>query len=158
MSGPMHANALPGAHESVVAMLAAAAAEAPHAEALVFGERRLDYAGYLACVSGFARELEALGARGERVATLIGNSIDACIAMFGALAAGAQLVPLNTLLTTHELEPILLDAAPRVLVVDAALRSHVDAAARAAGIAHIIEVGAGGRHLDTWPEGDAALP
>ena len=145
-----------GCHSSVVAMLAAAAADAPQAEALVFGDRRLDYAHYLACVAGFARELELLGARGERVATLIGNSIEACVAMFGTLAAGAQLVPLNTLLTAHELQPILLDAAPRVLVVDAALGAQADDAARAAGIAHIVRVGAGARLLDTWHAAGAA--
>jgi long-chain acyl-CoA synthetase len=158
VSASLPARTLPGAHESVVAILAAAAAEAPQAEALVFGECRLDYAGYLACVAGFAHELESLGARGERVATLIGNSIDACIAMFGALAAGAQLVPLNPLLTAHELAPILLDAAPRVLIVDAALRGLVDAAAAGAGIVHIVEVGPGGRSLDTWRNADTALP
>ena len=148
-----------GCHSSVVAMLAAAAADAPQAEALVFGDRRLDYAHYLACVAGFARELELLGARGERVATLIGNSIEACVAMFGTLAAGAQLVPLNTLLTAHELQPILLDAAPRVLIVDAALGAQADAAARAAGIAHILRIGAGARLLDTWDAaGGATLP
>jgi long-chain acyl-CoA synthetase len=146
-----------GRHPSVVAMLAAAAAEAPQAEALVFGARRLDYAGYLASVAGFARELEALGARGERVATLIGNSIESCVAMFGALAAGAQLVPLNTLLTAHELQPILADAAPRVLVVDAAFAALAADAARAADIAHVIQVSAGARLLDTWRNG-AALP
>ncbi len=153
------ADAQIGRHASVVAMLAAAAVDAPQAEALVFGERRLDYAHYLGCVAGFARELEVLGARGERVATLIGNSIEACVAMFGALAAGAQLVPLNTLLTAHELQPILLDAAPRVLIVDAALGAQADAAARAAGIAHIIRVGAGARLLDAWrAEDGAGLP
>lgn len=157
MNGPGQANAA-RPHESVVAMLAAAAAEAPHAEALVFGDRRLDYAGYLGCVAGFASELESLGARGERVATLIGNSIDACLAMFAALAAGAQLVPLNPLLTAHELAPILHDAAPRVLVIDAALRERVDAVARGAAIAHIIEVGDGGRHLDTLRDGEIGLP
>lgn len=155
---PSQRAVLPGAHASVVAMLGAAAAEAPQAEALVFGERRLTYAGYLACVAGFAHELDSLGARSQRVATLIGNSTDACIAMFGALASGAQLVPLNPLLTTHELAPILIDAAPRVLVVDAALREQVDAAARDAGIVHIIEVGQGGRPLDRGRDGDAPLP
>ncbi|MBE2244328.1 MAG: AMP-binding protein [Burkholderiaceae bacterium] len=148
-----------GRHPSVVAMLAAAAADAPSGEALVFGARRLDYATYLACVAGFARELEALGVRGERVATLIGNSIEACVAMFGALAAGAQLVPLNTLLTAHELRPILADAAPSVLVVDAALAPLAEDAAREAGIGHVIRVGAGARLLDTWDGVDgAALP
>ena len=85
---------------------------APQTEALVFGERRLDYAGYLACVAGFARELQSLGAQGERVATLMGNSIEACIAALGELAAGAQQVPLNPLYTAYELAAIFDDAAP----------------------------------------------
>ena len=73
--------ALPRRHPSVVAMLAAAAAEAPDVEALVDGERRIDYADMLASVAAFAHELQALGARGERVATLVGNSIEACVAV-----------------------------------------------------------------------------
>jgi long-chain acyl-CoA synthetase len=145
-------------HDSVVAMLAAAAAEAPTGEALVFGERRLDYATYLACVAGFARELESLGARGARVATLLGNSIEACVAAFAALAAGAQHVPLNPLYTERELGPILGDAAPAVLVVDEAAAAMATTLARQAGIEHVIVVGERTRRLDGWAAGSAALP
>ena len=88
---------LPRAESTIVQMLAAAARDAPRVEALVFGERRLDYAGYLASVAAFARELQSLGAAGGRVATLLANSIEACIAALGTLAAGAQQVPLNPL-------------------------------------------------------------
>ena len=112
---------LPGTvrvHDSVVAMLAAAAVEAPDSEALVSGERRLDYATYLACAAGFARELEGLGARGSRVATLLGNSIEACIAALAPLAAGAQHVPLNPRYTERDLAPIHVVAAPAVPVGD----------------------------------------
>src|SRR6185369_12512366 len=55
---------LPHVQPTVVQMLAAAAAAAPKTEALVFGERRLDYAGYLACVAAFACELQSMGAKG----------------------------------------------------------------------------------------------
>ena len=123
-------------------MLAAAARAAPAAEALVFGERRLTYAQYASCVAGFARELEALGARGERVATLLGNSIEACVAAYAILAAGAQHVPLNPLYSPRELDLMLRDAAPRVLVADAALSPVVDLP--------VIAVGPGARLLDTW--------
>ena len=149
--------ALPRVHASVVDMLVAAAREAPGAEALVFGARRVDYATYLASVAGFARELEGLGARGGRVATLIGNSIEACIAAFAALAAGAQHVPLNALLTMAELEPILVDAEPMVFVVDAALAALAEPVARRAGVAHVIVVGAGERLLDAWRADGAEL-
>ena len=101
-----------------------AARDAPQGEALVFGERRLDYAGYLASVAAFARELQSLGAAGGRVATLLANSIEACIAALGTLAAGAQQVPLNPLYTAYELAAILEDAAPLVLVVDANAGGH----------------------------------
>ena len=63
------------AQPTVVHLLAEAARADPRAEALVCGGRRLTYAEYVSCAAGFARELEALGARGERVATVLGNSI-----------------------------------------------------------------------------------
>lgn len=99
-------------------MLAAAAQARPDGEALIFGDRRLNYAAYASAVAGFAGELSRRGAQGGRVATLAPNSIEACIAMFGALACGAQLVPLNPLHTPRELEQILDDAEATVLVVD----------------------------------------
>jgi long-chain acyl-CoA synthetase len=80
---------------------------------LVCGERRLDYATYAGAVAAFASTLE-----GPRVATLLPNSIEACIAMFGVWAAGAQLVPLNPLYTLPELEAILDDADAAALVID----------------------------------------
>ncbi|MDH4188686.1 MAG: AMP-binding protein [Betaproteobacteria bacterium] len=137
-------------YPTVVHLLADAARHAPGAEALVFGERRLDYAGYLSCVAGFARELEALGARGERVATLLGNSIEACIGAYGALAAGAQHVPLNPLSAPRELDLMLRDSAPRVLVTDAAFESMLAPLAAAAGVHKVISVGPGHRLLDAW--------
>ena len=143
---------------TVVDMLAATAAEAPQARALTFEQRTLDYANYLACVAGFAHELEQLGARGQRVATLLGNSIEACVAAFAAMAAGAQHVPLNPLYTAHELAPILNDAAPVALVVDEASAPVAVPLAQSLGIAHVIVVGPNTRLLDRWRAGEVALP
>ncbi len=145
-------------YPSVVHMLVAAAGRAAESEALVFQGRRLRFAGYLACVGGFARELESLGARGERVATLLDNSIEACVAAFGILAAGAQHVPLNPLYTTRELGLILSDAEPRVLVVHEAYTGTAASVARQTGIRHLVTVGAGTRLLDTWRDEVAVLP
>ena len=97
-------------------MLAAAAAARPDAEALVCGKRRLSYRDYLQAVSGFA---VALGERkGQRIASRLGNSIEACVAAFGVLAAGAQHVPLNPLYTSSEIEPILADADPARFITE----------------------------------------
>ena len=148
----------PASYPSVVHMLAAAAQRAPRGEALVFENRRLDYADYAACAAGLARELQALGARGERVATLLDNSIEACVAAFGVLAAGAQHVPLNPLYTPRELSVILGDAAPCALIVEASHAAAAEAAAREAGIREVIVVGARHRLLDAWRGEPLALP
>ncbi|MBK6868991.1 MAG: AMP-binding protein [Burkholderiales bacterium] len=149
---------LPTTHPSVVAMLAHTARQHPTGSALVCGERRLDYAAYLASVATLAGELVALGAHGQRVATLLPNSIEACIAAFGVLAAGAQQVPLNPLLTARELCAILNDAEPLLLIVDATLEATVAPMIAAAGIRHTLVVGAGARRLDRELRADATLP
>lgn len=95
-------------------MLAAAAEARPEAEALVCGDRRLTYREYYDAVNGFASTLTKKGASlaGERVATVLGNSVEACVAMFGVLASGAQLVPINPLYTQREVDEIVGDAQP----------------------------------------------
>jgi long-chain acyl-CoA synthetase len=130
-------------YPTVVHMLLDAAQRAPSREALVCGDERLDYADYLRCVAGFAAELTALGVAGERVAFVLGNSLDICIAYFGAQLARAQVVPLNPLYTAAELAPMLADAAPRVLIVDAAQRERAAALAAEQGIAHLVVIGDG---------------
>jgi len=149
---------LPRTHASVVHMLADAAARAANAEALVCHDQRLSYTEYYACVCACARALEALGARGERVATLLDNSIESCVAAFGALAAGAQHVPLNPLYTSRELDFILRDAAPVVLVLHQAFAPAIEPLARSAGVRHCIVVGAGTQQLQAWRAATAAAP
>jgi long-chain acyl-CoA synthetase len=148
--------ALPPVPATVAHLVADAAAHAPQAEALVSGGRRLRYAEYAACVGAFAAELQALGAAGERVATVLPNSLEACVAQLAAQAAGAQLAPLNPLYTDRELAEILGDAAPCIAVVDEALAGRVEPLARAAGARSVIVVGAASRRLDAATSG--ALP
>jgi long-chain acyl-CoA synthetase len=154
----MSAADLPRVHATVVHMLADAAARDANAEALVCQNQRLSYAEYLACVCGFARELQALGAHGERVATLLENSIESCVAAFGVLAAGAQHVPLNPLYTPRELDFILRDAAPVVLMLHQAFAPAIEPVARNAGVRHCIVVGPGTGRLEAWRAATAALP
>jgi len=103
---------------TVAHLLAAAAAARPEAVALILDGRRLTYREYAPAAASFAHDLQG---KGERIATLLPNSIEACIAMFGVLASGAQLVPLNPLYTLPELEVILEDADAGLLVSDGRL-------------------------------------
>jgi len=135
---------LPHIHPTVVHMLAAAAERWPDREALVCGADRLTYSEYLAAVSRFATELRELGASGQRVALLMGNSVDICIAMFAAHAAGAQAVPLNPLYTASELQPILTDAQVHVLLHDAQTSQAVADATRDLNLEHILQLGSAG--------------
>jgi long-chain acyl-CoA synthetase len=108
------------AHPTVVHMLADAARQAPRAEAIVDGERRLDYAGLLAAVAGLARSLLAQGVAGQRVILSGSNSLDFAVALYAIHAAGAQAVPVNPGYTPRELEQIATDAAPVLVLHDAA--------------------------------------
>jgi long-chain acyl-CoA synthetase len=103
---------------STVVHLLAAAAARPEAVALILDDRRITYRQYAQAAASFAHDLQG---KGERIATLLPNSIEACIAMFGVLASGAQLVPLNPLYTLPELEVILEDADASLLISDGRL-------------------------------------
>ncbi len=134
-------SSLPHVHPTVVHMLAAAAERWPDREALVCNDQRLSYREYFAAVADFAIELRELGAVGERVAVLMGNSVDICIAMFAAHAAGAQAVPLNPLYTASELQPILTDASPHVLIHDEQTAQTVSDVTTKLDIPHLIQLG-----------------
>lgn len=146
-------------YPSVVHMLAEAGEAAPHGEALVCGDERLTYRQYLRCVGGFARELIGNGAAGGRVAIILPNSIDICIALFGVHAAGAQAVPLNPLYTEHELQPLLVDASPSVIVYADEDAARIEALAARLGIVHRVRIGDAARRLTNWrDDSSATLP
>ena len=140
---------LPREHPTVVHMLAAAAA-APERRAVQCGADALSYGEYVARVAAFAQELNDAGTgQGARVALLMGNSVDAAVALFAVQAAGAQVVPLNPAYTAAELAPVLLDADPAAIVHDAALAPLLRDAAPPG--ARLVAIGAG-RRL-TEPDG-----
>jgi len=86
-------------------------------------ERRFTYAELDARISRLARHLrDRLGiARGDRVAVLALNTTDTLEVQFACGRLGAVFLPLNTRLTVPELEFIVGDAAPKVMVNDADL-------------------------------------
>ena len=93
------------------------ASRAPQAEALVYGNHRLDYATLSSAVSQAAQAFLATGlGRGERVAVYLEKRIENVVAMFGAAAAGGVFVPVNPLLKPEQVAYILADCNVRVLV------------------------------------------
>lgn len=103
----------------IPALLARAARDYPERTALVYGTRRLDYRRYAAEVWAAACHLRVQAATGARVATLLGNSDLACVLTLALQCSGNQHVPLNPLYTARELEFILRDAQPELLIADA---------------------------------------
>jgi long-chain acyl-CoA synthetase len=145
-------------YPTVVHMLRETASRWPEREAVVCGDERLSYASYLGAIASFASELVSLGARGERVALVLGNGTDICIGTFAAHAAGAQVVPLNPLYSGRELGLILEDAEPRIVVCEAAIVPTLEPILARCGHPQLIVVGGEhGRRL-TVARPDARLP
>lgn len=146
---------------TVVHMLSEAAKRAPDREALVVGGDRLTYREYARCAAGLARELAEIGAVGQRVALVMGNSVDICVAYFGVHAASAQVVPLNPIYTAREIDQILEDADVTAILFDSAVAEAVRSAADRHGIRHLFEIAPEGTRLTRWRNDatlDGALP
>jgi long-chain acyl-CoA synthetase len=81
----------------------------------------------------------------------MGNSIDICIAMFGAQMAHNQIVPINPMYTEHELQPMQQDAEVMCVVYDLSNRSTVEKTAHELNIPQLIYIdNADGRRLTEW--------
>ena len=154
----MNSTSIVPKHDSVVHMLVDAASKAPDREALVCGEQRVTYAEYLSSVSGFAEQLIKLELGGSRIAIVMRNSIDICIAMFAAQMAGAQVVPLNPRYTESELTILLEDADVSALIHDEENTTRDHAMATALGIQHRISVGPSNRLTNFHRENPPRLP
>jgi fatty-acyl-CoA synthase len=106
--------------------------------------RQLNYAELDDRVDRLAARFAALGARsGDRIAVLAQNTTDTLEVQFAAFRIGAIFVPLNVRLTIYELEYIVGDAAPLILLHDADLTPMALDLRSRCGTAHTIAYGAG---------------
>lgn len=145
--------------ETVVHMLVDAAEKTPEQEALVCEGERLNYRAFLNCVSGFSKELDQLGMKNERVALVMGNSIDMCIAMFTIHMSGGQVAPLNPTYTEYELRPMLQDAEVKMIIYDAVNRETVEKLIEELNVPEHLFIGAGeGRRLTEWADSELIAP
>lgn len=91
-------------------------------EAVVDGGRRYSYGEFAARCHTLAAALRAgMAGPGDRVAYLAPNTVELLEAYYGVVLAGCVLVPLNIRLAAAELQSILGDCDPALLVVHPSL-------------------------------------
>lgn len=106
----------------------ASARRTPEAAALCLGAVSIDYRELARLITGFARSLVSDGLRfQDRVAIYAEKSIEAVAAMFGTMAAGGVMVPINPLLKDEQVAYILRDSDVAVLVTTPARLSALGA-------------------------------
>jgi long-chain acyl-CoA synthetase len=100
--------------------LRASAAAAPDSDAIVAGDRRLDYAAFDAAADRGARALMRAGVvRGDRVLIVLPNTADAAVAVYAVLRAGAAISPLNPTIKADKLAYVVADSGAAAVVADA---------------------------------------
>ena len=100
------------------AFLRQTVARSPDAVATIFFNRKRTYASLYADVLRFAAGLQRLGVgKGDRVALMLPNSPQFLIGFWGALEAGATVVPTNPLYTAREVEQQLADSGAETILV-----------------------------------------
>lgn len=91
------------------------------------GERSVSYAELVDSVGRLASALKDIGmARGERVAVVMRDTIEAATAILGVIHAGAIAVPLSELATADDLVDYLVHCEATIAIVDPEHRSVVD--------------------------------
>ena len=117
---------------SLGAMLRAAAARRPDAEALIVGARRLLWRELLALSTQLADSLQALGVtRGDRVALLLGNGEEFVLASLAVIDLGAILVPIGIREGLPGVRSIVDHSQARVLIAHAGVLAGLCSASEA---------------------------
>ncbi|WP_410658224.1 long-chain-fatty-acid--CoA ligase [Amycolatopsis sp. lyj-112] len=120
---------------SVAAVLADSAGRRPEHPALVFDGEPFSYRDLWAGARRYAAAFRDQGIdAGDRIVLLLPNTPEFPMVYFGALARGAVVVPVHTLLVADEIAYILTDCDARALVCGASLLEQGGKAAEAAGV------------------------
>ncbi len=112
-----------------------------------FDQRRLTFADTERLVGRLARLLSEAGVRiGDRVAGVLEKSPEGLLLYLAASRIGAIYVPIHSALTTPEIDYVVADAEPKVIVCDPALQDALAPGASRAGVARLYT-------LDAWGGG-----
>jgi long-chain acyl-CoA synthetase len=121
------------------AMLDDAAESNPNATATIFFNHKRTYKSISDAAWRFANGLRRLGIKkGDRVAMVLPNTPQFVIAFYGALRAGATVVPCNPRYTAPEMQHQLADSGATAVVVLSRLYPLVKAARAGTSVEHVI--------------------
>ncbi|MCX7560627.1 AMP-binding protein [Sulfitobacter sp. F26204] len=119
------------AHLFLTDVFAGHARRSPKKSAIVCDDASLTWEEFDTLMNRIANALLRDGLqKGDRVAVLMGPSVECIATMFGCVRAGAILVPCGTMLTDDQLTVLLRDSGARALVASAEFQEQVKAVAR----------------------------
>jgi long-chain acyl-CoA synthetase len=145
---------------SIWAMIADAAAKNPDRQALVCGDRWMNWREVVEHSTLIAAGFQKLGLqRGDRVAVLLGNRIEFVLTMFAAAHAGLVTVLLSTRQQKPEIAYVLTDCGAKVLVYESALAERLPEAHDVPDLKHRIAVDdSAASQFGTLIDDDATAP
>jgi long-chain acyl-CoA synthetase len=128
---------------NIASLVTEAAGRTPEAPALITADRTVSWSDLERLVRAVAGGLAARGLEpGERVAVLVGNSVEFVTSYFGVLRAGLVAVPINTGYTVYEVSYLLEQSGASLLICDQGTSA---VAREAAGDVPVVTVG-----TDDW--------
>jgi long-chain acyl-CoA synthetase len=126
-------------NESLACSLIAAAERHPERIAVRLGERSMSYAELKAATHECAELLLGLGVHaGDRVALMLPNVPEFAVAYYGALRAGAVIVPINVLLKAREVKYLLRDSGAAALLCWHECLAEADQPAEELGVVRVV--------------------
>ncbi len=127
--------------QTIWAMVSDAAVRSPAGEALVCGDKRMNWREVAQQSAQVAAGLRKLGLqRGDRVALLLGNRIEFVLATFAAAHLGLVTVLLGTRQQKPEIAYVLSDCGAKLLIHEAALADRLPDARDVPDLKHRIPV------------------
>ncbi|MEU2665523.1 amino acid adenylation domain-containing protein [Micromonospora sp. NPDC007220] len=137
---------MPSTGHLVHQRVAAAAAAAPHAVAVVDGDREVSYGELDRWVNRLAHHLRSLGVGPEvRVAVALPRRVEVVVTLLAVLRAGGVYVPLDPQHPVQRLSYLLGDTSPAVVVTDDSVRDRLPQTS-----ATVVETD--GLRLDAYPD------
>jgi fatty-acyl-CoA synthase len=114
----------------------------PEKEAIVEGDKRINYRDLNLRVNRAAHALQKMGVKpGDRVSIIAFNCIEFVELIMGAAKIGAMLVPLNWRLTPYELSFIVTDSGAQTIIFDPSFAKAVEEIKAKVSVKNYISLG-----------------
>lgn len=122
----MRPAAVPANERTIPALLMRAAEVLPSKTFLLFGDSERSYAETCERAAAYAGTLATAGVeRGDRVAIMARNSLEFVDLWLGCAWGGVIMVPINVSSRGSQLEHVLANARPRIMVIEQELLKHL---------------------------------